>query len=58
MWTWQPDAGTIEQEFDTQAEAEEWLTAHYPELQDSGVREVTLMEGDRVVYGPMSLDPA
>ena len=58
MWTWQPDAGTIDQRFETQAEAEAWLTDHYPDLQDAGVREVTLLEGDRVVYGPMSLDPA
>lgn len=58
MWFWQPDQGTVDPRFDTQAEAEAWLTEHYPELQDAGVSEVTLMEEDRVVYGPMSLDPA
>ena len=58
MWSWEPDTGTIDARFDSQAEAEEWLTEHYPDLQDEGVGEVTLLEGDRVVYGPMSLDPA
>lgn len=58
MWHWQPDTGTIDARFDSQAEAEAWLTEHYPDLQDDGVHEVTLLEGDRVVYGPMSLDPA
>ncbi|HHV21243.1 MAG TPA: hypothetical protein GXZ30_06880 [Propionibacterium sp.] len=58
MWRWEPDTGTIDARFDSQAEAEEWLTEHYPDLQDEGVGEVTLLEGDRVVYGPMSLDPA
>lgn len=57
MWRWEPDAGTIDARFDDQAAAEAWLTEHYPELQDRGVREVTLCEGDRVVYGPMPLDP-
>lgn len=44
-------------EFDTQQAAEEWLTAHYTELLLLGVAEVTLMEEDRVVYGPMPLTP-
>lgn len=57
MWLWRPDTGEVEQRFATQAEAEAWLTEHYPDLQDAGVREVTLMEEDRVVYGPMGLDP-
>ena len=63
MWHWRPDPGaaaqgiTIPQTFDHQADAESWLTAHYEELQDEGVATVTLCEGDRVVYGPMSLSP-
>lgn len=49
-------AGTgLRQEFPTQADAEAWLTASYEDLVDAGVDEVTLREGDRVVYGPMSL---
>lgn len=63
MWRWLPDPGATElgieilQVFDDQAEAEAWLTANYEELQDEGVSTVTLYEGDRVVYGPMSLTP-
>lgn len=41
--------------FDTQAEAEAWLTTSYEDLVDAGVDEVTLLEEGRVVYGPMSL---
>lgn len=58
MWTWRPDAGVIDAQFESQAAAEAWLTEHYLDLQDDGVREVTLTEGDRVVYGPMSLEAA
>lgn len=58
MWSWRPDRGEIETRFDSQAEAEAWLTEHFPDLQDDGVSEVTLLEEDRVVYGPMPLDPA
>ena len=49
-----PVAG-LDQEFPTQADAETWLTSSYEDLVDAGVDEVTLLEGDRVVYGPMSL---
>lgn len=58
MWFWRPDQGDDTQQFDSQADAEAWLTLNYEDLQDDGVSEVTLMEEDRVVYGPMSLDPA
>lgn len=40
-----------------QAAAEAWLTGAYPELLDAGVNEVSLYEEDRLVYGPMSLEP-
>jgi hypothetical protein len=46
-------------EFADQAQAEEWLEAHWPELLDAGVDEVTLLDHDGAqVYGPMSLHPA
>ncbi len=48
------DAG-LGQEFPTQADAESWLTASFEDLLDAGAASVTLLEGDRVVYGPMSL---
>lgn len=43
------------QVFPTQADAEAWLTASYEDLVEAGFASVTLLEGDRVVYGPMSL---
>lgn len=49
-------AAGFDAEFPTQAEAERWLGEYYAELQDYGVIEVTLLELDRVVYGPMSLE--
>lgn len=58
MWLWVPDSGQIEQRFDTQAAAEAWLTEHFEELREVGIGAVTLCEEDRVVYGPMSLNPA
>ena len=44
--------------FPTQADAESWIGEAWRELLDRGVDQVTLVEGDRVVYGPMSLHPA
>jgi hypothetical protein len=44
--------------FLTQAEAEDWIGVTWRELRESGVSSVTLYEDDRLVYGPMSLDPA
>lgn len=42
--------------FDSQAEAEQWLGENYLDLQDFDVEAVTLVEGERTVYGPMSLE--
>lgn len=63
-WHWHPEPGPrepgtdVERQFASQGEAEQWLTEHFESLRDAGVSEVTLYEGDRLVYGPMSLDPA
>ena len=43
------------QQFESQAEAEEWLSEIWPDLQDAGIDEVTLVEDNDVVYGPMGL---
>jgi len=43
--------------FPTQSDAESWLGEEWRTLLAAGVARVTLLEGDRVVYGPMSLDP-
>lgn len=45
----------VEQGFATQSEAEAWLAGNYADLDAVGVNAVTLLEEDRVVYGPMSL---
>lgn len=63
---WRPGAGTFDlaalesggllPRFDEQGRAEEWLALFFGDLQDEGVTDVSLLEEDRLVYGPMSLD--
>jgi hypothetical protein len=43
------------QRFVSQADAESWVGETWAELAGEGVAGVTLFEGDRSVYGPMSL---
>ncbi|HML52313.1 MAG TPA: hypothetical protein PKD84_13035 [Propionicimonas sp.] len=43
--------------FADQATAEAWLAENYPTLTASGVLTVSLYEQERLVYGPMSLEP-
>ncbi|GEP37176.1 hypothetical protein NPS01_08390 [Nocardioides psychrotolerans] len=43
------------QRFASQADAESWVGEFYAELAEQGVDGVTLLDVDRVVYGPMSL---
>ncbi len=43
------------QRFANQADAESWVGEIWAELAEAGVAQVTLLEHDRVVYGPMSL---
>jgi hypothetical protein len=65
-WTWTyagADGSAVTpamatEDFLTQAEAEDWIGTAWRELREEGVTAVTLLEDDRVVYGPMSLDPA
>jgi hypothetical protein len=45
-----PDEG-----FDDQQEAESWFSDVWPELREAGVDAVVLLDGDTVVYGPMSV---
>jgi hypothetical protein len=62
-WWWQHHdaAGTVlvpeggRQEFPTRGDAESWLGEAWSELAEQGVASVSLYEGDRLVYGPMSL---
>jgi hypothetical protein len=48
-------AGVTSPEFPSQSDAESWVGEVWRELLDAGVDAVTLFEGDRQVYGPMSL---
>ena len=41
--------------FTSQGDAESWVGECWRELLDDGVESVVLLEGDREVYGPMSL---
>ncbi len=44
--------------FPSQSDAETWVGEQWRDLLHAGVEAVTLVDGDRVVYGPMSLRPA
>ena len=70
LWHWDPllmdgaevsstelSAAGLQGTWPTQGEAESWLGESYPDLADLGVDSVSLYEGDRLVYGPMSLAP-
>ena len=64
-WTWRlEDASGSEvdvpseyagRRFASQADAESWVGEIWSDLAEVGVDAVTLLEADRVVYGPMSL---
>lgn len=43
--------------FPTQADAETWIGEAWRGLLEAGVDQVTLLEDDSEVYGPMSLHP-
>ena len=44
--------------FPAQADAETWLGESWSDLLAEGVESVSLLDGERVVYGPMGLRPA
>ncbi len=51
------DLGLSAVSFPNQAEAEAWLGEEWQQLADVGVSSVTLMRGEEIVYGSMSLSP-
>ncbi len=64
-WSWRmesADGSTVQavasERFPSQADAESWVGEAWQELVGQGVDAVSLLDGDRVVYGPMSLHPA
>ena len=44
--------------FPSQSDAESWIGEVWRDLVEDGVDQVSLFEGDRQVYGPMSLHPS
>jgi hypothetical protein len=64
-WTWRyekadgtPAGENLPREtFSSQGDAESWLGENWRDLLAGGVDQVTLLEGSRVEYGPMSLHP-
>lgn len=63
-WHWQFEnadgtvrEGGVSPSFPTQADAESWIGEEWRELLESGVEQVTLLEDERAVYGPMGLRP-
>ncbi len=64
-WTWryeQADGSPVSfsadgtpEGFPSQADAETWIGEEWQGLLAAGVDAVSLLEADRVVYGPMSL---
>ena len=65
-WTWRyedaagapvtpAEQAPVADPFPSQADAESWIGENWRELLDGGVAQVTLLEGDREVYGPMGL---
>ena len=66
-WTWRYEradgsphldsAVAVADGFPSQADAETWIGETWAALLEGGVDAVTLLEDDRVVYGPMSLHP-
>jgi hypothetical protein len=66
-WTWRyerTDGSVVDTapegapaSFPAQADAESWIGESWPSLLEAGVDAVSLLEDERVVYGPMSLHP-
>jgi hypothetical protein len=67
-WTWRFEkadgrataspADLPEETFTTQADAETWLGENWRVLAAGGVAQVTLLEDETLIYGPMSLSSA
>lgn len=63
-WTWRlqdaagsvVEAGTgLESGFPSRSDAESWIGEAWQDLLEQGVEQVTLLDEDHEVYGPMSL---
>lgn len=60
-WRYQDAAGAEvvgpEEQFADDQDAEMWLEQNWPDLLDGGIDQVTHMNDDTEVYGPMGLRP-
>jgi hypothetical protein len=66
-WTWQFEKADgspatsrdlPKEVFSSQGDAESWIGEHWQGLLEAGVDQVSLVEDDRLEYGPMSLHSA
>ena len=57
VYQWRYPSGECSPTFPTQADAETWVGEAWQDLLADGVEDVTLLEEQSVVYGPMSLRP-
>ena len=66
-WSWRFESSsgepvrvldTAEASFSSQGDAESWIGETWQQLAEMGVEQVTLLEDEREVYGPMSLSPS
>jgi hypothetical protein len=66
-WTWRFESSAGEPvrvmdaaqaSFSSQGDAESWIGETWQQLAEMGVGQVTLLEDEREVYGPMSLSPS
>ena len=66
-WTWRFESSsgepvrvmdTAQASFSSQGDAESWIGETWQQLAEMGVEQVTLLEDEREVYGPMSLSPS
>lgn len=63
-WSWRVETSAgepveldfAELTFSSQSDAETWIGEAWRQLADLGAGQVTLLDGDHVVYGPMSLE--
>ena len=61
-WLWRLEdahgavvSGVASPSHPNQSDAESWIGETWRELRDAGVAQATLLDGSKVVYGPMSL---
>lgn len=59
LWRYADEAGVVADgpamSFESQEEAERWLSETYADLLDEGIAEVSLFNDLQAVYGPMAL---